>query len=105
MKIVFPCVKICNQNLRRIHFTCLYCRIRRAYYKKIPKKIGVWMYIIRLRGYYGFLLIDRHRKFATPRGELVLKYLGLIEKIKFHVPDKILQKLLTIAEALSCSWF
>jgi hypothetical protein len=33
-----PCRQLCGHDLKRIHITCwLHCRIRKAYYGKIPK--------------------------------------------------------------------
>jgi hypothetical protein len=35
------CVQLCGHNLHRLHFTCLFCRPRRVYEKKLPETIPV----------------------------------------------------------------
>jgi hypothetical protein len=35
-RFVMPCRPVCGLDLRRVHFTCLLCRIRRVHSGKIP---------------------------------------------------------------------
>ncbi len=35
-RFVMPCRPVCGLDLRRVHFTCLHCRIRRIHSGKIP---------------------------------------------------------------------
>jgi len=44
--IPFACVPLCERHLHRPHLTCLWCRIRRAWYGKMPTKIPVDLIIL-----------------------------------------------------------
>ena len=34
----FACRKLCGYKLRRPHFTCMFCRVRRFFYGKLDRK-------------------------------------------------------------------
>jgi len=42
----FACHTICEQNVRRPHFTCPHCRGRLIYMGKIPEKIPVDVIVV-----------------------------------------------------------
>jgi len=69
----FPCQGLCGHNLRRPHFSCLFCRLRRVCFDKMPSLFEVRPYV---------LLIKRERR---------------LRKVK----DILLKKLLTLAEFLA----
>lgn len=66
----FACQNLCNKSLRRPHLTCLFCRLRKAYYGKMPEKIEVTPYL---------LLIRRERSFAQFKAVLLRKLLVICE--------------------------
>jgi len=39
--IPFACYALCEQQIRRPHLTCLWCRARRVHYKLLKEKIPV----------------------------------------------------------------
>jgi len=60
-----PCKVLCDKNLRRFHFSCLFCRIRRCYYGKLKGNLDLVCYV---------LMIQRVRKFATLKNLLLRKF-------------------------------
>ena len=44
----FACQSLCGKRLRRPHFTCLYCRIRRVFYGKMSHKVTARRYRVLL---------------------------------------------------------
>lgn len=43
---VLPCQRICGHNLKRFHFTCLFCRTRKALTGRIPTRLRVEPYML-----------------------------------------------------------
>jgi len=66
----FACRSLCGKSLRRPHFTCLFCRLRRAYYGKMSNKIEVTAYL---------LLIRRDRRFAKVKAVVLKRLLAICE--------------------------
>ena len=52
----FACRVLCEENTRRPHLTCLWCRTRRVYYNKMPEKIPVDVI---------WLTVDRNQKYKV----------------------------------------
>ena len=65
-----PCQSLCGHNFKRFHLTCMFCRLRRVYYGKMPNKIRVTPYL---------LLIWKDRKYAKIKNVLLKKLLTLCE--------------------------
>jgi hypothetical protein len=65
-------------------------------------KFPVYIYVMHLRGYDYILTIDKNRRFAKIKQIPLMRYLSMIERLKFHLPDKSFKRFLTIAECLAC---
>jgi len=70
--LAFACKSICGHDLKRPHITCLYCRMRRMRYGKIPKAIKVQIYYIAVQ-------IESPRRFARAKDILFGRLLNLAE--------------------------
>jgi len=74
----FACRKLCGYKLRRPHFTCLFCRVRRFFYGKLDRKkyhYNSKMRIVLPEDYITYVLfIDNKRHLANVKA-LVLKRL------------------------------
>jgi hypothetical protein len=83
-----PCSSLCGytDEMRRPHFSCLFCRVRRLFYGKMDSKRYHYNKIARLvfpqQCVTYVLLIDQERSFK-------------------RVKDALLKKLLTICELLA----
>jgi len=74
----FACRKLCGYKLRRPHFTCLFCRVRRYFYGKLDRRRYRYNSLMRVvlpmdRTTY-VLFIDNKRHLASVKA-LVLKRL------------------------------
>lgn len=65
------CVELCGRDLRRPHFTCLFCRIRKIYEGKLPSKLPIDPPVT--------LLPYANRRFARVRAFLVRKLFNIAE--------------------------
>ena len=65
-----PCQSLCGHNYKRFHLTCMFCRLRRVYYGKMPSKIRVAPYM---------LLIWKDRKHSKIKNLLLKKLLTICE--------------------------
>ena len=81
-RFVMPCRQLCDQNLKRVHFTCaltylgMGCRIRRTYYGKLPNPYPLENALIILKrlGY-------PYRRFARLKDFLLKRIMTLVENI------------------------
>jgi hypothetical protein len=80
----FACRKLCGKNLKRPHFSCLACRLRRLAYGKLDKKkyrfdkqTGLVVPNVNFSVY--MLIIDGNRRFAKVKGLLLKKVLAIAE--------------------------
>jgi hypothetical protein len=82
-----PCKVLCKHNLKRFHWSCLYCRIRRYFYGKMDKKkyhynryLGVVMPTPDKTQTY-VLIIDGNRRFAALKGAILKRWLTIAEML------------------------
>lgn len=85
------CRSLCGKNLRRFHFTCIFCRIRRFYYKKLGSshfhKVQLTItvkesengVVIPKQSVFYCLVIDNNRNFKKLKQILLSKVLTLAE--------------------------
>jgi len=66
------CKSLCGHGLRRLHLTCLYCRIRRMRYGKMPGSIQV-------RVYYVAVQIAPPRRFARVKDIIFRRLMNVAE--------------------------
>jgi hypothetical protein len=65
-----PCSALCGHNLKRPHFTCIHCRIRRVWLGQIPDTFEVKPLLI---------LVMKNRKFAKIKNYIIKNLVRIIE--------------------------
>lgn len=68
----FACQQLCGLTLHRPHLTCLFCRIRRVYYGKMPRENRVYVYVV---------LISEERRFKLLKNAAIKVLATLIEAL------------------------
>jgi hypothetical protein len=62
---VMPCRALCGLDLKRVHFTCIFCRLRRVFAGKMTAKNDC--------NTYSLIIMD-HRPLATVKDLLLRKF-------------------------------
>lgn len=79
----FACRKLCGYDLKRIHFSCLFCRIRRFFYGKMDKKqyhYNKCMRIVMPQDCTQYILfIDNKRRWASVKAAILKRLLTICE--------------------------
>jgi hypothetical protein len=80
----FACKKLCGYDLRRPHFTCLFCRRRRWHYGKLDRRKFHWKdeshrLLIPNDSITYVLFIDNSRRFACVKTRLLKSILTFAE--------------------------
>jgi hypothetical protein len=80
----FACKKLCGYtDMKRPHFTCLYCRVRRLFYGKMDKKqyhYNRFMRVVMPQDCTSYvLLIDNKRRLANVKAAILKRLLTICE--------------------------
>jgi hypothetical protein len=82
-----PCQTLCHHKLRRFHWSCLYCRIRRFFYGKMDRKkyhynryLGVVMPEPDRTSTY-VLIIDENRHLRSLKAAILKRLLTIVEML------------------------
>lgn len=68
---VMPCRSLCGLDLKRVHFTCAFCRLRRVFTGKMPARNQAHTYALIIQDQRPFVAVKDLllRKFVLPIAE------------------------------------
>jgi len=81
--VSLACKRLCGHDLKRPHFSCLYCRIRRFFYGKMDPKqyhYNSKMRLVMPEDYTTYVLfIDNQRRFEAVKAAILKRLVTLCE--------------------------
>jgi hypothetical protein len=79
----FACKKLCGYEMKRPHFSCLFCRVRRLFYGKIDKTqyhYNRYMRIVMPQDCSTYIIfIDNKRHFRNVKAAILKRLLTICE--------------------------